>query len=47
VERERWAQKIAHWQERLSGYKLDDAFELARLAIAGRYGKPQETLNDR
>jgi uncharacterized Zn finger protein len=33
VERQRWAQKIAAWQEQLSDYELDGAFELARQAV--------------
>jgi hypothetical protein len=33
LERERWAQKLEHWQEQLSDYELDGAFELARMAL--------------
>ena len=40
VEREQWIQRLAHWQEQLSGYELDDAFELARMAIAGQDDEP-------
>jgi uncharacterized Zn finger protein len=34
AEGEQWTQKLAQWQEQLSDYELDDALELARMAIA-------------
>jgi hypothetical protein len=40
VERERWAQTLAHWQEQLSDYELDGALEIARMAIAGQDDGP-------
>ena len=40
VEREQWTQKLAQWQEQLSGYELDDALELARMAMEGQGAEP-------
>ena len=40
VEDKQWDGKLAHWQEQLSGYELDDALELARTAIAWQDDEP-------